>query len=91
MSSFFISHDFTGVFVYKDIKLSQLLTLVKSVRIPSYSGRHFPAFRLRENATRITPNTNTFHAVSATHLLLSYSVTAQLFSPDFPTKKKSYL
>ena len=91
MSSFFISHDFTGVFVYKDIKLSQLLTPVKSVRIPSYSGPHFPAFGLRENATRITPNTNTFHAVSATHLLLSYSVTAQLFSPDFPTKKKSYL
>ena len=51
---------------------------VKSVRICNYSGRYFPAFGLNTErfsdtpyfskygkiATRITPNTDTFHAVS---------------------------
>ena len=32
---------------------------VKSVRIRSYSGPYFPAL----GVTRITPNTDTFHAV----------------------------
>ena len=51
---------------------------VKSVRIPSYSGLYFPAFGLNREKygvslgiqsecgkirTRITPNTDTFHAV----------------------------
>ena len=51
---------------------------VKSVRIRSYSGPHFPAFKLNMERysvslriqfecgkirTRITPNTDTFHAV----------------------------
>ena len=51
---------------------------VKSVRIRSYSGPHFPAFGLnterysvslriqsecRKTRTRITPNTDTFYAV----------------------------
>ena len=51
---------------------------VKSVRIPSYSGRHFPAFGLNTEGygvsiriqfkcgkirTRMTPNTDTFYAV----------------------------
>ena len=50
---------------------------VKGVRIRSYSGPHFPGFRLnteryevfsiqsecRKIRTRITPNTNTFYAV----------------------------
>ena len=51
---------------------------VKSVRIGSYSGQHFPAFGLNTQRyflslrikskcgkmlTRITPNTDTFHAV----------------------------
>ena len=55
---------------------------VKSVRIRSYSGMYFPAFELnmeryRVNLrvqsecekirTRITPNTDTFHAVYFTH------------------------
>ena len=45
---------------------------VKSVRIRSYSGPHFPAFGLNSRIqsecgkirNRITPNTDTFHAVS---------------------------
>ena len=59
---------------------------VKIVRIWSYSGPHFPAFGLntkrysvslriqsecRKIRTRVTPNTDTFHAVMAdviTHL-----------------------
>ena len=45
---------------------------MKSVRIRSYSGPHFPAFGLvclriqvkcGKMQTRITPNTDTFHAV----------------------------
>ena len=51
---------------------------VKSVRIRSHSGPHFPTFRLKTERyevsfgiqfecgkirTRITPNTDTFHAV----------------------------
>ena len=44
---------------------------VKSVRIRSYSGPHFPVFGLDiriqsecwKMRTRITPNTDTFHAV----------------------------
>ena len=45
------------------------INCVKSVRIRSYSGPHFPAFSLRiqreyeKMQTRITPNKNTFHAV----------------------------
>ena len=43
---------------------------LKSVRIRSYSGPHFPAFRLRIQSecgkmrTRIIPYTDTFHAVT---------------------------
>ena len=46
---------------------------VKSVSIRSYSGPHFPAFGLNIQSecgkmqTRITPNTDTFHAVSTTY------------------------
>ena len=36
---------------------------MKNVRIPSYSGPHFPAFG--RNTFRITPNTGTFYAVKA--------------------------
>ena len=42
---------------------------MKSVRIRSYSGPHFPAFELNTERycgkmrTRITPNMNTFYAV----------------------------
>ena len=43
---------------------------VKSVRIQTYSGPHFPAFGL--NRTRITPNTDTFYAV------VSFSAVAKL-------------
>ena len=51
---------------------------VKSVRIPSYSGPHFPAFGLNtlriqsacgEIWTRITPNTDTFHAASLSDII----------------------
>ena len=35
---------------------------VKSVRIRSYSGQYFPAFRTKYGP-KITPNTDTFHAV----------------------------
>ena len=54
---------------------------VKSVRIPSYSDPHFSAFRLNtmgygvtqskcgKMRTRITPNTETFSAVTIRHLL----------------------
>ena len=57
---------------------SQIMHCLKSVRIPSYSGLHFPAFGLNTERysvslriqsecgkiwTRITPNTDTFYAV----------------------------
>ena len=48
---------------------------VKSVRIRSYSGPYFPAFRLNIQSecgkiwTRITLNTDTFHAVSVSLVL----------------------
>ena len=57
--------------------LYYIIYCVKSVRIWSYSGRHFPAFGLntevsiriqskcRKMPTKVTPNTNTFHAVIA--------------------------
>ena len=56
----------------------QCITLVKSDRTRRYSGLHFPAFGLnterysvslrihskcRKMRTRITPNTDTFHAL----------------------------
>ena len=49
---------------------------VKSLRIQSYSGPYFPAFRLvslriqsecGKMRNRITPNTDTFHAVITDH------------------------
>ena len=52
---------------------------VKSVRIRSYSGPHFPAFGLNTERysishaecgkirTKITPNTDTFYAVKVMH------------------------
>ena len=58
---------------------------VQSIRIRSYSGPHFPAFELNTDSysvslciqsefgkmrTRITPNTETFHAVSVCYILL---------------------
>ena len=59
---------------------------VKCVRIPSYSGPYFPAFGLNTERyglplgiqsecgkrwTRITPNTDTFHAVISGNFVLS--------------------
>ena len=45
-----------------------LFHCVKSVYIRSYSGPHFPSLRIRSECgkmrTRITPNTDTFHAVN---------------------------
>ena len=66
---------------------------VKSVRIQSYSGPHFPAFwpnterynvllysvRMRENLTRITPNTDTFHAVYKNKNFASNLILRQVF------------
>ena len=63
---------------------------VKSVRIRSYSGLHFPTFGLnteseygeilrqsecRKMRTRITPNKDTFHAVSRYELLTVKAIT----------------
>ena len=60
---------------------------VKSVRIPSFSGMHFPAFGLtteryevslgiqseyRKARTRITPKTDTFHSVSASFVGVTF-------------------
>ena len=59
---------------------------VKSVRTRSYSGRHFPTFRLNTErygtsaysvargkmATKITPNMDTFHAVTFTDFRWKY-------------------
>ena len=42
---------------------SKNLHCAKSVRMRSYSGPHFPIFELMR--TRITPNTDTFHAMLA--------------------------
>ena len=68
--------------IYVDIRLGSKyaseIHCVKSVRIRSYSGPHFPAFGLNTERyfvsvriqsgcgkirTRITPNTNNFYAV----------------------------
>ena len=56
---------------------------VKSVRIRSYSGLHFPAFglnterygvlRIRSKYGKITPNMDTFHAV---YLITSIEITS---------------
>ena len=52
------------------------LHCVKSVRIRSYSGPHFPVFGLNIQSecgkmqTRITPNTDTFSAVLLTGIIL---------------------
>ena len=71
---------------------------VKSERIRSYSGPHFPAFGLnterygvslriqsecRKMRTRINPNTDTCQAVSLlTHLLLLKTIYLVLSSPS---------
>ena len=72
-----------------NIKNCKFFHCVKSVHIRSYSGPHFPAFRLNTERysvslriqsecgkmrTRITPNTDTFYTV------LSVSVKASFFS-----------
>ena len=49
-------------------EIFELLQRVKSVRIRSYSSPYFPAFGLNmerygKMRTRLTPNTDTFHAV----------------------------
>ena len=64
-------------------------SLVKSVRIWSYSGPHFPALGLNKERysvslriqsecgkirTRITPNTGTFHTVRVTEMILFASI-----------------
>ena len=66
-------------------------SLVKSVRIWSYSGPHFPALGLNKERysvslriqsecgkirTRITPNTGTFHTVRVTEMILFASIKA---------------
>ena len=51
-------------------KLIKTTHYVKSVRIRSYSGPHFPAFGLNIQSecgkmrTRVTPNADTFHPVT---------------------------
>ena len=64
--------------IFFNSKISETRHCVKTVRIRSYSGRHFPAFGMNTERygvslciqsacgnmrTRITPNTDTFYAV----------------------------
>ena len=73
---------------------------VKSIRIRSYSGQYFPALGLHTERyevspriqsecgkirTRITPNTDTSHAVN----LISYPYFLSIFPPRYSLKKKS--
>ena len=68
---------------------------VRSIRILSYSGPHFPAFELnteryfvslRMLRTRITPNTDTFHAVIVCTKCFKNQPSAKLN----PLKKQKY-
>ena len=67
---------------HNELKEINIIHCVKSVRIRSYSGPHFSAFglntercrvslriqsRCRKMQSRITPNTDTFHAVISVH------------------------
>ena len=46
---------------------------MKSVRIRSFSGAHFPTFGLNTERHGVeTPNTDTFHAVTITNLFPKY-------------------
>ena len=71
---------------------------VKSVRIRSYFGPHFPIFELNTERygvslriqsdcgkmrTRITPNTNTFHSVLIMKVFLSAKVISELYIRTF--------
>ena len=57
---------------------------VKSVRIRSFSGRHFPAFGLYADQ-KITPNTDTFHAVNGLQFVRIYKKITKCH------KKNSYI
>ena len=71
---------------------------VKSVRIRSYSGPHFPAFRLKTERyflslriqsecgkmrTIITPNTDTFYSVMLLSIPLSYRESIWYYNTDY--------
>ena len=90
LQGFKIISNYFGTLNIKDYEPSHHLDskhCVKSVRIRSYSGPHFPAFGLNTEyvslhiqsecgkmRTGITPNTDTFHAVQGKHIstLLSF-------------------
>ena len=76
--AFFFKHLAINSIGNKFRELCGLIHCVKSVRVQGYSGQHFPAFGLNTERyrvslriqsecgkirTRITPNTDTFHAV----------------------------
>ena len=58
---------------------------VKSVRIRSYSGPHFPAFGLNAGKmkARITPNTDTFYSVGFNKSIRDWKTTWNLYYSFF--------
>ena len=76
----FLNESFTWCDRYYKFSFSHRLHCVKSVRIRSNFGRHFPTFGIQSKCgkmwTRITPNTDTFYAVLPTITKYELQVTS---------------